>query len=100
MQRTLFISAFNTEIFKSSDKKSLTNFLTNNWKNWPLLLNLQIYSLAAPLATFPTLVVVRSGVATELEMTSTPMDLMVSFFFCFYDWLNLSEFCEFVNLQF
>ena len=32
-------------------------------------------------------------------MTSTPMDLMVSFFFCFYDWLNLSEFCEFAVLM-
>ena len=32
VQRTLFISAFNTEIFKSSDKKSLTNFLTGLYK--------------------------------------------------------------------
>ena len=44
--------------------------------------------------------VARSGAATELEMTSTPMDLMVSFFLLFfYDWLNLSEFYEFAVLM-
>ena len=42
--------------------------------------------------------VARSGVVTELEMTSTPMDLTVSFFL-FYDLLNLSEFCEFAVLM-
>ena len=80
----------------------MTNFLTGLYKQLeelPCINKSSNIHVAAPLATFPTLVVARSGVATELEMTSTPMDLMVSFFFCFYDWLNLSEFCEFAVLM-
>ena len=47
MQRTLFISAFNTEIFKSSDKNSLVNFLTGLYKQLeelPCSIHLQIFT--------------------------------------------------------